>query len=178
MKFYWRKCIWNFDDKCQCCDVLLLFNDAIMILKRFPHHWSFVTGNHQSPLKPPCRGPVMQGFVVFIVMLKNILNKQLFCRWVQTPWRLCVVTAMYCHMYTAKYDDLIHLYYGNHKYCIAFLATIKPWLLLKHFICGITISITHAILFWGCEDDADKSLFGHSISIMNIRNPFMHCGTI
>ena len=43
----------------------------------------------------PCIGPLMRSFVVaFVIDLNKQLNKQINCRWFETPWRPCDVTAI------------------------------------------------------------------------------------
>ena len=73
--------------------VVIKYGD-VMTWRRFPL-LVLCVGNPSVIDGFPCIGPLMRSFVVaFVIDLNKQLNKKKSCRWFETPWRPCDVTAI------------------------------------------------------------------------------------
>ena len=69
-------------------------HDDAMTGTHFPHYWSFVRGNHRSPVDFFTKGKWCDSFIFipFAVCLNKLSNKQSNCRWFGMSWCSCELT--------------------------------------------------------------------------------------
>ena len=58
---------------------------SVMTWKHFSHYWSFVRGNHWSPLDSPHKGLIIWSFEVFFVNELWTVNEHLIWWWFEMP---------------------------------------------------------------------------------------------
>ena len=76
--------------------------DDVMACKWFSHYWLFVIGIHRSLMDSPHKGPVIQSFDVFLVVI--VLNKLLKNSWVASGLR-CHGTHIWHHCNVTEHGD-------------------------------------------------------------------------
>ena len=62
--------------------------------KRFQHYWPFVIGIHRSLGAPVTKHQLCGTWVFSLLLAWKNCRTNCNCRWFQTPWRSCNVTAM------------------------------------------------------------------------------------